>query len=449
MPKANPLQIFVAMPGTDMGPNATYKNPESVKANLLQPVAEKLQAKTGREVSLVIEKDKRAQGVIHASMFAEARDADIYIADLTGANPNVYLELGVRWALRDRITVLIVQSVADLKFNVFANRAILYYPDIIIKAIDDVVAAIENGLKDNRCDSPVRLNSEFVAIPKAQLASLEAELERLQRVRGEDLLRAAGITENLTEKIAILKQAVDTNPASVQALLQLGIAYRDLSQYGEAEAVLQSVVRLDPHSAVVHRELGVCYSKQGKPDLAAHCLREAVRLAPNDVEAWSNLGGALRRLGMAGAPHRYDQKALEEARESYHQAHKLDKYNLYAGLNVARLDLLLSKWNAGRLAQAKEGFRKQIHLCRHAVEENPQDYWRQFDLGDALLFSDEYDEAQKVFANAVTLIPAAERQDKLLSVLGPLRAYLTSQIFQGTLQAMVQEIVRDLEATVS
>jgi hypothetical protein len=47
------------MPGTDMGPNATYKNPESVKANLLQPVVEKVKARLGREVKLSIEKDKR------------------------------------------------------------------------------------------------------------------------------------------------------------------------------------------------------------------------------------------------------------------------------------------------------------------------------------------------------------------------------------------------------
>jgi hypothetical protein len=32
-------------------------------------------------------------------MFREAVDADVYIADLSGANANVYLEPGVRWAL--------------------------------------------------------------------------------------------------------------------------------------------------------------------------------------------------------------------------------------------------------------------------------------------------------------------------------------------------------------
>jgi hypothetical protein len=71
-----PLRIFVAMPGTDMGANA-YKNPESVKANLLQPVVERVKERLGRELKLSIEKDKRQAGVIHEYMFAEARDADV------------------------------------------------------------------------------------------------------------------------------------------------------------------------------------------------------------------------------------------------------------------------------------------------------------------------------------------------------------------------------------
>jgi pimeloyl-ACP methyl ester carboxylesterase len=169
MAESQPLRIFVAMPGTDMGPNASYRKPESVKANLLQPVVEKLQSRLKRPVELIIEKEKRVAGVIHESMFSEARDADVYIADLTGANPNVYLELGVRWALRDHTTVLIAQSTEDLRFNVAASRAILYCPDHIIQATDDIVEAIEKGLNNQKPDGPVRLNSEYVSVPKSDL----------------------------------------------------------------------------------------------------------------------------------------------------------------------------------------------------------------------------------------------------------------------------------------
>lgn len=442
---ASPLRIFVAMPGTDMGPNAIYKNPESVKDNLLKPIVEKLKTKLGREVVLVIEKDKRIVGNIPESMFNEAQDAEVYIADLTGANPNVYLELGVRWALRDSVTIPIAQSVLDLKFNVFANRVILYYPDILIKAIDDVVGAIENGLHTNRCDSLVRLTSEYLTVPKSKFESLEAEIERLKRSRGEDLIHAAKAAEVLSGRISLLSQAVAANPASIEALLELGKAYRSGSNYDEAVSALTAAQRLDPNNAEVHRELGVCYSKLKKTELAVVSLRESLRIAPDNVEAWSNLGGALRRLGMALAPASYNQKVLEEARASYNSAHKLDKYDLYSGLNIARLDLLLSKWDPKLLEQAKEGFRKHVFLCRHIVEEDPKDYWRLFDLADALLFSAEYEESRTTFCKAIDLIPTQERKDTLLSVLGPLKDYLTAEVLQSELKLEVEKIVNKME----
>lgn len=446
MSDSDPLRVFVAMPGTNMGPNAAYKNPDAVKKNLLQPVAEKLSAKLGRKVELVIEKDKKQAGLIHASMFQEARDADIYIADLTGANPNVYLELGVRWALCDRVTVPISQNVEDLKFNVGANRAILYSPDNVEQAVDDIVAAIDNGLKNNVCDSPVLLNSNFVCIDKTRLEYLEAEVERLRKSRGEDLLHAALAKEDLIERVTLLRQAVQTNPALVEAPLELGKVYRQLGKYDEAIASLETARRLDPDNALVHREMGVCYSKMMKPEDAVKHLREAVRLDRDDAEAWGNLGGALRRLGMAGAPKVYDQKSLEEARNSYYEAHKLDKYDIYSALNVARLDILLSKWDANLLDRAKEGFRKQVHLCRHRVEEEPDDYWRRFDLADALLFSQQYDEAYKVITDAIEVVPKDKRTDTITSVLGPLRNYLTADVVSGDLRVQTERIINTLEA---
>jgi len=198
----------------------------------------------------------------------------------------------------------------------------------------------------------------------------------------------------------------------------------------------------------VHRELSVCYSKQGKPELAVELLREAVRLDPNDAEAWSNLGGALRRLGMAGAPDSYDRKALEDAHNSYQAANRLNRYDLYAGLNVARLDLLLSIWESERLEQAKEGFRKHIYLCRHMIEENPRDYWRYFDLVDALLFSGEYEEAHSVLNNAIKLLPDDRRQDIITSVVSPLRNYLTAGVAKATLSTEIKKIVDKLEVAV-
>ncbi len=98
--KSPPLVIFVAMP-SDIGPPATWVDSTEIKQLLYRRVAEQVKDEWGTDVDLRIEKDKFSQGPIHSLMFNEASAALVYIADLTGANPNVYLELGARWSLRE------------------------------------------------------------------------------------------------------------------------------------------------------------------------------------------------------------------------------------------------------------------------------------------------------------------------------------------------------------
>jgi tetratricopeptide (TPR) repeat protein len=216
-------------------------------------------------------------------------------------------------------------------------------------------------------------------------------------------------------------------------------------------------VRLNPDNALAHRELGVTYSKTDNPDMAATELHQAVALDPEDAEAWSNLGGALRRVGMANAEQdRYDRAALKESRDSYAKAqsrdsyakaHNLEKYDLYSALNVARIDILLSKWEPDRLAQGQREFMNEIFLCRHMVQQEPTDWWRRLDLGDALLFSGETTEARTVYEEAINLIPGYERKDVLGSFLNPMREIIRAQVLDGELLAEVENVIAIMENT--
>jgi hypothetical protein len=51
--------------------------------------------------------------------------ASLVVADLTGANPNVYLEIGYAWGC-GRPTVLVVRDVEQLKFDVKGQRCLIY-----------------------------------------------------------------------------------------------------------------------------------------------------------------------------------------------------------------------------------------------------------------------------------------------------------------------------------
>jgi|SRR4051812_2817619 len=66
--------------------------------------------------------------------------ATFVIADLTTANPNVYLEVGYAWGC-DRPTILLVRDTADLKFDVKGQRCLVY------KSIKQLEELLGNELK--------------------------------------------------------------------------------------------------------------------------------------------------------------------------------------------------------------------------------------------------------------------------------------------------------------
>ena len=53
------------------------------------------------------------------------KTAEVVIADLTGQNPNVFYELGVRHALGGK-TIIVSQSIADIPFDLRSIRTIIY-----------------------------------------------------------------------------------------------------------------------------------------------------------------------------------------------------------------------------------------------------------------------------------------------------------------------------------
>lgn len=64
-------------------------------------------------------------GDILQRVLDRVRTAKVVIADLTGANPNVYLELGYAWGT-GRPTILIARSDEELRFDVRGRRCLRY-----------------------------------------------------------------------------------------------------------------------------------------------------------------------------------------------------------------------------------------------------------------------------------------------------------------------------------
>ena len=87
-------------------------------------------------------------GDILARIKSRIDTAALVIADLTGGNPNVYLEVGYAWG-RKRDTLLLARESDDLKFDVRGQRCILYesIADLAEKLKKDL-SKLERGATD-------------------------------------------------------------------------------------------------------------------------------------------------------------------------------------------------------------------------------------------------------------------------------------------------------------
>ena len=68
--------------------------------------------------------EEKIGGTIHKPMFERLMLCDYAVADITGANPNVFYELGIRHAMRPRSTVILFAEGTTLPFDVALLRGI-------------------------------------------------------------------------------------------------------------------------------------------------------------------------------------------------------------------------------------------------------------------------------------------------------------------------------------
>ena len=99
---------FVIMPfrtKTDVA-RSDEVNFDAVYKDIIKRGVERLN-KEGLVIKCIRSDEVERAGLIQERMIEYIADADVAVVDITTQNPNVFYELGVRHALRDRVTVLL------------------------------------------------------------------------------------------------------------------------------------------------------------------------------------------------------------------------------------------------------------------------------------------------------------------------------------------------------
>jgi tetratricopeptide (TPR) repeat protein len=163
------------------------------------------------------------------------------------------------------------------------------------------------GLLDEAIDA---LDRTLTAEPEAgHLPLLHYTLAWLESRRGEGqaaqrhlrTARAAAPDYALPvrlEEIAVLKWAIEQDPADPRAPYYLGLLLYDKRRYHEAITHWRRAARLDPDLATVHRNLGIAeFNVLGQPERALAAYRRAFRADPSDARVLYELDQLRKRMG--------------------------------------------------------------------------------------------------------------------------------------------------------
>ena len=195
--------------------------------------------------------------------------SDIVIADLTGQNPNVFYELGVRHSVRNN-TILISESIDDIPFDLRGLRAIAYRydPEHMLQFRDSLKTAVEKTVSEPQLiDNPVR---RFLCDRAIE------DLMRQSAPPGYDAVR------NILSEMDNLKREFRQHHKQVREVMQLVTSVQDTDaqqpglaadRLAEFEGIWISVKGGTFCARIVDGRLYIPYCYSGDAHLTGHYYR--------------------------------------------------------------------------------------------------------------------------------------------------------------------------------
>jgi hypothetical protein len=313
------------------------------ESDLINPVLDRLGI-TGRTTGEIL-----AAGSIRADMFERLLLADLVIADISIHNANVFYELGIRHAMRDRMTVLIRANAAEVPFDLKTDRYLLYDRDDPAKAQPELQAAIEQTDAIQRTDSPV-----FMLLPGLKPVNPEV-LKIVPTEFAEEVKRAA--RDDDIPMLAVLQDETAGFDWAIPGLRLIGRAQFDRKAWQDARVTWEAIRAAWPQDSEANLKLATILQRLGEISLSIGAIErvladrdfsgygraEALSLRASNIktqwcEAWR--GTDAPALAALRSP------LLGDARNAYDDGFRADQNHWYSGINalaLTKVTLLLAE----------------------------------------------------------------------------------------------------------
>ena len=300
----------------------------------------------GGTTGLIVEAGNIRDDVIHELVMA-----DLVIADVSIHNANVFYELGIRHAVRNRATVLIRATIDDVPWDLKAERYLRYAQAKPGDSLPRLVQMLQETLANERVDSPVlRYMPKLVSGNRAALLEVPRDLaedigQAREKKRAGDLRLIAEEVVGLRFEEAALRAVaqasadVGDDAGAKEAWERIRAAHPDDFQANRALSdIYRRLEDLVASDQAIERALtGVALGTRDRAELYA--LR-----ASNSKRRWAD---HWRRESEPAARVRVALRSreLQLSLQSYRRGFEEDLNHWYPGLNalaMGRITLALA-----------------------------------------------------------------------------------------------------------
>jgi tetratricopeptide (TPR) repeat protein len=362
-PFSKPL-LFVAMPfGIKVDPGGSREvDFDKLYETCVKPAAEAVDVESIRADEEVL------GGIIHKPMYERLLLAEIVVADLTFANPNVFYELGVRHAAKPRSTILTFAKVGHLPFDVAPIRAIPYELDPAGALVDpgalrDALAErLELAKTSEEADSPLfQLLEDYPGIALPHEAT-EAFRDRALwvselTIRAKEATRAASEEEAREALAEIEREASGVTGNELELQLTLMFSYRAIEAWGDVVRIAEDLRGPVAEAPMVREQLAMALNRRNDPgdrSRAIEILEDVVAEHGESPETLGILGRCFKSRWQEKEEAADDgvADALDEAIEAYERGFEADPRDYYPGINL--LTLLVRRGRPEDIAKVEE-----------------------------------------------------------------------------------------------
>ena len=433
------LACYVSMPfGRKTLPDGQELDFDRIYAEGIRPALQSAGLSGVRADGLV------TRASIHKATLEAVLRSEFMVADITGTNPNVLYELGIRHAVAPRATVIVASRNTSIPFDLTHLRVVRYETaDATLGNMGDFVdrlrQMLEQQIQQQFVDSP--LYDFFPELTIGFLGSRERPSEEKPTFEvgfHQRLVEARGLPrlDGLVQLQDIEREANESRALNSSVAKDLFLAYRDA---GSWQDVVRCYDQLPPQirrEAFFIQQAAMALNRRNQPGDRSRATAMLQSLLA-DQGASAETCGLLGRIYKDAFAETHDKLDLERAITAYRQGVLAEPDDYYVEVNL--INLLSLKDDADARQEMIERLPPLRAKLQKRFASGPVDYWEVATLFELAVLARDWPDARSLAAEARARAPTPWMLESTALQIRQLGDRITDPSDRSRLQSILAE----------